>query len=276
MAKRGAGVPRWVEVTPERIEGWIVSFAERHGETTAEPGPDVVVFRAADGAVAECHVPFPPLRGLPPAPRRGAQETGGAGSDPEARQVPPGQVPVGQVPVGQASPGQVPVGQVPPDRDPVGLARLMATHAAADRTVAVLLVRLGGYAVGVFSGSPPRLEASKVGTRLVHGRSAAGGWSQHRFARRREKQAATALGAAADTAVAVFGPHLRRLDAVVLGGDRRTVAGLRDDSRLGPYFDLAVDRFLTVPDPRLAVLRETPRMFRSVRIRISEGEGAGH
>src|ERR1022692_30237 len=166
MAKRGAGVPRWVEVTPERIEGWIVSFAERHGETTAEPGPDVVVFRAADGAVAECHVPFPPLRGLPPAPRRGAQETGGAGSDPEARQVPPG-----QVPVGQASPGQVPVGQVPRDRDPVGLARLMATHAAADRTVAVLLVRLGGYAVGVFSGSPPRLEASKVGTRLVDRKS---------------------------------------------------------------------------------------------------------
>src|ERR1039457_952587 len=275
MAKRGAGVPRWVEVTPERIEGWIVSFAERHGETTAEPGPDVVVFRAADGAVAECHVPFPPLRGLPPAPRRGAPETGGAGSGPGGRQVPTGRVQVGQVPVGQPSPGQVPVGQVPPDRDPVGLARLMATHAAADRTVAVLLVRLGGYALGGFSGSPPRLEASKVGTRLVHGRSAAGGWSQHRFARRREKQAATALGAAADTAVAVFGPHLRRLDAVVLGGDRRTVAGLRDDSRLGPYFDLAVDRFLTVPDPRLAVLRETPRMFRCVRIWIADGEGAG-
>ncbi len=151
----------------------------------------------------------------------------------------------------------------------------MAAHAAADRTVAVLLVRLGGYAAGVFSGSPPRLEASKVGARLVHGRSAAGGWSQHRFARRREKQAATALGAAADTAVAVFGPHLGRLDAVVLGGDRRTVAGLRDDPRLGPYFALAVDRFLTVPDPRLAVLRETPRMFRCIRIWIGDGEGAG-
>jgi len=151
----------------------------------------------------------------------------------------------------------------------------MAAHSAADRTVAVLLVRLGGYAAGVFSGSPPRLEASKVGARLVHSRSAAGGWSQHRFARRREKQAATALGAAADTAVAVFGPHLGRLGAVVLGGDRRTVAGLRDDPRLRPYFDLAVDRFLTVPDPRLAVLRETPRMFRCVRIWIADGEGAG-
>jgi hypothetical protein len=265
MAKRGAGVPRWVEVAPERIEGWVESFAQRHGETSAEPGPDIVVLRAADGAVAECHVPFPPLRGLPPAPLPGARQTGEAGSDPEARQVSPGQVPG----------GQVPGGQVPPDRDPVSLARVMAAHAAADRTVAVLLVRLGGYAAGVFSGSPPRLEASKVGARLVHGRSAAGGWSQHRFARRREKQAATALGAAADTAVAVFGSHLGRLDAVVLGGDRRTVAGLRDDPRLGPYFDLAVDRFLTVPDPRLAVLRETPRMFRCIRIWIGDGEGAG-
>jgi Actinobacteria/chloroflexi VLRF1 release factor len=260
MAKRGPGEPRWVEVTPERIEGWVASFAERHGATTAEARPDIVVFRAADGAVAECHVPFPPLRGLPPAPLRGAPDTGGLGPDPEARPAPP---------------GQVPAGQVPPDQDPGSLARVMAAHSAADRTVAVLLVRLGGYAAGVFSGSPPRLEASKVGARLVHGRSAAGGWSQHRFARRREKQAATALGAAADTAVAVFGPHLGRLDAVVLGGDRRTVAGLRDDPRLGPYFDLAVDRFLTVPDPRLAVLRETPRMFRCVRIWIADGEGAG-
>ncbi len=282
MAKRGSGEPRWVEVAPERIAGWVGSFAERHGETSAESGPDVVTFRAADGAVAECHIPFPPLRGLPsapldglpPAPQRGAPETGGVGPAPEASQAPAAQgsadwALIDQDPAGQAAAGRGPA-------DPGGLARLIAAHAAADRTVGVLLVRLGGYAAGVFSGSPPRLESSKVGARLVHGRSAAGGWSQHRFARRREKQAATALGAAADTAVAVFGPYRGRLDAVVLGGDRRTVTGLRDDPRLGPYLDRAVDRFLTVPDPRLAVLRETPRMFRSVRIWVSDGGGAGN
>ena len=60
---------------------------------------------------------------------------------------------------------------------------------------------------GVFSGYPPALADSKVGSRLVHGRSAAGGWSQHRFARRREKQANEALDAAADVAVAVFRPR---------------------------------------------------------------------
>ncbi len=109
-----------------------------------------------------------------------------------------------------------------------------------------------------------------MGSRLVHGRSAAGGTSQHRFARRREKQAREALEAAADTAVAVFGHFDGKLDAMVLGGDKRSAAALRDDPRLRPYFDIAVSRFLTVPDPRLVVLQGTPRLFRAVRIRLSE------
>ena len=104
----------------------------------------------------------------------------------------------------------------------------------------------------------------------MHGRSAAGGRSQHRFARRREKQADEALAAAADTAVRVFGRYPGELDAVVLGGDRRAMAGLREDPRLRPYFDLAMDRFLTVPDPRLVVLKDTPRLFRAVRVQLTE------
>jgi hypothetical protein len=160
--------------------------------------------------------------------------------------------------------------------DPEAVAAAMAAHAAADRTVGVLLVRLGGYAVGVFAGSPPQLVNSKTGSRPVHGRSAAGGWSQHRFARRRENQAATALRAAADAAVGVFGRYgADGLDAVVLGGDKRSVAALRGDARLVPYLDRAVDRFLTVPDPRLAVLREVPRDFGVIRIRLTEPEPNG-
>jgi Actinobacteria/chloroflexi VLRF1 release factor len=156
------------------------------------------------------------------------------------------------------------------DGDPATAAKQIVTHAVADRTVGVLLVRLGGYAVGVFAGSPPRLVRSKTGSRPVHGRSAAGGWSQHRFARRRENQAATALRAAADAAAGLFGPQ--RLDALVLGGDKRSIAGLRGDTRLAPYLSLATDRFLTVPDPRLAVLKEIPRSFLAIRIRLIEPE----
>lgn len=161
----------------------------------------------------------------------------------------------------------------PPRRDVPGSAAdwaaTIAVHAAADRTVGVLLVRLGGYAAGVFTGSPARLMSSKVGSRLVHGRSAAGGQSQQRFARRREKQASEALSAAADVAAAVFGGWDGPLDAIVLGGDRRAVADLRGDPRLAPWFTLATDRFLTVPDPRLSVLRDTPRLFQAIRIRLT-------
>jgi hypothetical protein len=120
----------------------------------------------------------------------------------------------------------------------------------------------------VFDGD--RLVASKVGSRLVHGRHAAGGWSQQRFARRREGQARVAAKAAAQDAARVLVPALPTLDAVVLGGDRRAVEPLRDDPRLAGVFALAADRFLATPEPRLAVLLGTPSQFRAVRVRLVE------
>ena len=71
-------------------------------------------------------------------------------------------------------------------------------------------------------------------------------------------------------AAAIFGPH--RLDELVLGGDKRSIAGIRGDPRLAPYLALATDRFLTVPDPRLAVLKEIPSSFLAIRIRVAEPE----
>ena len=233
MTNDGSEGARWIDVDPERIVGWLDSFERRHGAGSAGVGPEAVTFRAADGAVAECHLPFPPL-----ADRHADDHVEGGTRQADALSW-------------------------------AEWAERMAAHARAERVVAVFLVRLGGYAAGVFTGPAPQLAASKVGSRLVHGRSAAGGTSQHRFARRREKQAAEALGAAAATAAAVFGPYTSRIDAVVLGGDRRTMAVLRGDPRLAPYLSLAVERFLTVPDPRLTVLRSAPRLFRAIRIRLT-------
>jgi len=141
-------------------------------------------------------------------------------------------------------------------------------HVTTDRRVGVLLVRLGGFAVGVFDGT--RLVSSKVGSRQVHGRSSAGGWSQQRFARRREGQVKVALAAAADLAVTHLVPVARTLDALVLGGDRKAVEGVLADGRLAPLRGLVVEPLLDVPDPRLKVLQATPAMFRAVRIRITE------
>jgi hypothetical protein len=153
----------------------------------------------------------------------------------------------------------------PDPADPYGG---LVGHAARDRRVGVLLVRLGGYAAGVFDGG--RLVGSKVGSRQVHGRSAAGGQSQQRFARRREGQVRVALAAAADTAAAVLVPAVSTLEAVVLGGDRRAGDEVLADPRLARLRPLVVPTRLDVPDPRLKVLQGTPELFRSVRIRITD------
>ena len=134
-------------------------------------------------------------------------------------------------------------------------------HASRERTVGVLLVRLGGHAAGVFAGTD--LIASKTGTRLVHGRHRAGGSSQQRFARRREGQARVALEAAADVAAGVLLEYRLDLDAVVLGGDRRALTEVLEDARLRPLRPLVAERVLDVPDPRLKVLEGTPDLFRA-------------
>ena len=138
----------------------------------------------------------------------------------------------------------------------------LAEHVRRERTVGVLLVRKGGHAVGVFVGDA--LVSSKVGTRHVQGRTAAGGWSQQRFARRREGQTAVATTAAADTAARVL--LAQDLEAVVAGGDRGMVDDVLQDPRLR-HLEVS-GRLLDVPDPRLAVLQSVP--YRDVWIRVRE------
>ncbi|MFN2452285.1 MAG: acVLRF1 family peptidyl-tRNA hydrolase [Candidatus Dormibacteria bacterium] len=216
----GAGRPasgggRWVEVSPERLAGWLTGFSERHGGSAWTATPELVVVRAADGARAECHVPFPPLGGS------SSPSFGG-----------------------------------------------LVEHAAAERTVGILLARLGGHAAGIFHG--PTLVASRVGSRPVHGRSAAGGWSQQRFARRRENQAVAAWAAAADAAALVLLPVRDDLDGLVVGGDRRSVAAVLDDPRLATLRPLVTGSLLDTPDPRRRVLLASHQRFRAVRIRLVE------
>ncbi|MFP5219315.1 MAG: acVLRF1 family peptidyl-tRNA hydrolase [Actinomycetes bacterium] len=146
----------------------------------------------------------------------------------------------------------------------------LVAHVLAPRRVGVLLVRLGGFACGVFAGD--RLVVSKVGSRPVHGRSAAGGQSQQRFARRREGQARVALQAAADTTARVLVPHAASLDAVVVGGERTAVDAVLADRRLEPLRGLVGGRLLDVPDPRQAVLEQAPALYRAVRIRVVDAQ----
>jgi VLRF1 release factor-like protein len=128
---------------------------------------------------------------------------------------------------------------------------------AADHVVAALLVRLGGYAVGVFDGE--RLVASKVGSRFVKGRHKKGGSSQARFRRRREEQARALIAEAAEVAVRVLEPWRDRVEFVALGGDRSAVDQvLEANSGLAWLAERALPRFFTVREPRLRELERLP------------------
>ncbi|SDC14554.1 acVLRF1 family peptidyl-tRNA hydrolase [Actinokineospora iranica] len=144
----------------------------------------------------------------------------------------------------------------------------LVRHLALPRRVGLLLVRLGGHSVGVAEAG--RVVVSRTDRTLVHGRSAAGGWSQKRFARRREGQARHALDAAARDVAEVLGARVSELDAVVLGGDHKALETLRADRRLAPVFALAQPRVLDVPDPRRVVLDEAATRAFSVEIVVRD------
>lgn len=156
-------------------------------------------------------------------------------------------------------------------------APLLASFTAAargPRRVAVLLVRRGRWAVAVFDGG--ELVVSKVDSRLVQGRTAAGGWSQQRFARRRDNQTAAVVTAAADTAARVLLPHAAELTALVPGGDRGLVDDVLADARLRPLAALPRTTPVDIGEPTKAVLLETPKQFRAVDVHITEpGERGG-
>ena len=65
----------------------------------------------------------------------------------------------------------------------IGPLRSLLGH---DFVIALVLVRLGAYSIGICHGT--KLMDSKTGTGLVHARHKKGGSSQGRFARHREKQ----------------------------------------------------------------------------------------
>ncbi|MFZ1285865.1 MAG: acVLRF1 family peptidyl-tRNA hydrolase [Candidatus Phosphoribacter sp.] len=144
--------------------------------------------------------------------------------------------------------------------------------------VGVLLVRRGGYAVArVDTGL---IVASKVGRRHVQGRTAAGGWSQQRFARRRENQA--------DVLVEAVIEHVRRLllagpsgssgpagsaggiRALVVGGDRALCAAVLAHPSLRALGELPRRELPGLPNPDARVLAEAVRRGLAVWVDLSD------
>jgi hypothetical protein len=169
--------------------------------------------------------------------------------------------------------------EVAPERLDGWLARFEAANPGADAPqrvaslarfdhapLAVVLVRRGGYAVGL-ADAAGALTASKVGTRHVQSRTAAGGWSQQRFARRRGNQADELVRAVAEHAGRLLP---RDVTGVVLGGDRALVRSVLADPRLAWLAQLPARELYDLPDPRRSVLEDAVRRGRAVRVTIEE------
>jgi hypothetical protein len=206
-AKPAAGGGRWVEISPERLRGWLDGFYGRH-QGADERG--LVLTGSNNGDTATLH---------PPPGLDGAEDVDA----------------------------------------------LLAGIAAPPR-IALLLARKGAVAAGIVAGT--ELEASKVERFHVHGRTAAGGWSQQRYARRRDNQAEAVAEKAADIAARVLLPGLDGIAALVCGGDRGLVDAILADRRLAPLAALRHARLLEVAEPRLSVLEEAAVAARKVRIHL--------
>jgi hypothetical protein len=139
-----------------------------------------------------------------------------------------------------------------------------------ERALAVILVRLGGYSLGVYRGG--RFVQTKTGGRFVKNRHRKGGQSQRRFERIREGQVREHFDAIHEAIHTRLEPTAGELDAVVLGGDRRTVADLLKRAPLPPALAAKLaPRVIDTPEPRLEVLEHSPAAIWSSRVAILAG-----
>lgn len=152
----------------------------------------------------------------------------------------------------------------PPLDESVDWRAAFEDRAGLGRDAAIVLVRRGGYAVGLLADGA--LVAHKAGTRYVQSRTAAGGWSQQRYARRRDGQAKALVGTVQDLLPRIATGGARSL---VVGGDRGLVADVLLDPRAASLNRLPLMGVWDIPDPRAAVLDTVAERAGKVRIKLN-------
>lgn len=218
-------VNRSVLVPPERLAGWVHRFGERNGEFQA------------------CHSPILPGAFVLTA-ANGCTATVAAPLTTDIE--------------------TLAVGDLLPCETNTAVSEVIY-RALVPRTVGIILIRRGGYGVGV--AREGALISSKNGTRYVQSRTAAGGWSQQRFARRRENQADALVSATAQRAGALFAENPP--DCLQPGGDAALFSECIANRALVSYRSLPRLPLLSVPDPRQDVLRRAAADTRAVRISLT-------
>jgi len=128
--------------------------------------------------------------------------------------------------------------------------RLMLTK---ELMIALVLLRLGAYAVGVFQEQV--LLASKVGTGNIHSRHRKGGSSEQRFARHREKEMEYFFTRVCGRVQERLEPYIKRLDYLVYGGERHTLLAFRKRCEfLKRLDDRVLVPLINVREPKQATL----------------------
>jgi hypothetical protein len=134
-----------------------------------------------------------------------------------------------------------------------------------DLTIAIVLIRLGTYGIGVFKGE--ELLASKVGTGLVHSKHSKGGSSANRFARHREKQIEYFFTHVCVRAREKLEPYLKQIDFLFYGGESHTVREFTRQCEFMKYLQKRVaNRLLNIREPKQKTLLESINLVWSSKV----------
>ena len=124
--------------------------------------------------------------------------------------------------------------------------------------VGVVLLRMGRYAVGVIRGD--KLVSTKTDHRYVKRRHRAGGSSQRRFMRSRDRLVRELYDKTCRIAREHFEPRIRDLDYVLLGGERNTLNGFVKRCRVMQDLEpKTLSRILAVETPNQRALESIHR-----------------
>jgi hypothetical protein len=203
-----------VEVSPDRLSGWVNRFAARNNgltNVTADDGGVSIV--GGDGTTARIDVPFAPMA----------------------------------------------LG----DREPI---EAVLDHLAGIGAIGLILVRAGAHSVGICRDR--KVTVSSTDTHYVQGRTAAGGWSQQRYARRRGNQLTAAQQETAEAAARVL--STTAVAALIVGGDLKSIVAVLDDPRLAELKTLPRREFRDIAEPRRAVLDEVAGRSLDVSITVRD------
>lgn len=136
-----------------------------------------------------------------------------------------------------------------------------------DLLIGVVLLRLGRYAVGVVRGK--KLVASKTGSRYVKSRHRAGGSSQRRFERSRERLIRELFDKTCQVARDVFASVKGEIDYLLLGGEQHTLGSfVRRCTHIQGLAPITLRRSLDVDRPSKDALESIHREVWKSRVLV--------